>query len=192
MQAVDGQMALNSAITNNPALLLLDVDMPEMDGFQVCRALKRHPACPRHQGHHAHCEGSPRGPGKGSSGRRGWFLLQTLQPHRSSQQGLRGVRTAWRRPHPRLIPIDLSVEHQLKQLQLAQDQLTIYARDLSTTYQSLRETQAKLEATYFFDPQRSSCRARRPRQLPRWPFQESVSLMRRSVGAAHGNGSRPA
>ena len=43
LQAVDGQMALNSAITNNPALLLLDVDMPEMDGFQVCRALKRHP-----------------------------------------------------------------------------------------------------------------------------------------------------
>ncbi len=41
--AINGELALQSALLNPPELILLDVRMPEMDGFEVCRRLKSHP-----------------------------------------------------------------------------------------------------------------------------------------------------
>ncbi|MGZ4959036.1 MAG: HD-GYP domain-containing protein [Methylomonas sp.] len=41
--ALNGQLALHSAISNPPELVLLDIRMPETDGFEVCRQLKAHP-----------------------------------------------------------------------------------------------------------------------------------------------------
>jgi DNA-binding response OmpR family regulator len=38
--AFDGPSALALTVTLNPDLILLDVEMPEMNGFDVCRALK--------------------------------------------------------------------------------------------------------------------------------------------------------
>jgi CheY-like chemotaxis protein len=38
--AFDGPSALVLAASLNPDLILLDVDMPGMNGFDVCRALK--------------------------------------------------------------------------------------------------------------------------------------------------------
>lgn len=43
-QALDGEMALLSVQTKLPDLILLDVRMPVMDGFEVCRRLKANPA----------------------------------------------------------------------------------------------------------------------------------------------------
>jgi len=37
----DPQLALESALAQPPSLILLDVRMPEMDGFEVCRLLKQ-------------------------------------------------------------------------------------------------------------------------------------------------------
>ncbi len=42
--ATSGKQALHSVATRAPDLVLLDIRMPEMDGFEVCRRLKRDPA----------------------------------------------------------------------------------------------------------------------------------------------------
>jgi DNA-binding response OmpR family regulator len=41
VRAVDGRQALNRARDILPDLILLDIMMPKMDGFQACKALKR-------------------------------------------------------------------------------------------------------------------------------------------------------
>lgn len=41
--AISGELALRSAISNPPELVLLDINMPEMNGFEVCRRLKAQP-----------------------------------------------------------------------------------------------------------------------------------------------------
>lgn len=42
-KALNGQMALASAQAELPDLILLDIRMPEMDGYEVCRTLKTDP-----------------------------------------------------------------------------------------------------------------------------------------------------
>src|SRR5471030_835631 len=42
--AITGRKALEMAVTQPPDIILLDVMMPEMDGFTVCRQLKANPA----------------------------------------------------------------------------------------------------------------------------------------------------
>ena len=42
--AYDGPEGIRSAVNSPPALVVLDVKLPTMDGFQVCRRLKMHPA----------------------------------------------------------------------------------------------------------------------------------------------------
>lgn len=42
-KACDGKDALEKAIENVPDLMLLDVGMPRMNGFEVCRQLKNNP-----------------------------------------------------------------------------------------------------------------------------------------------------
>ncbi|MEI6314757.1 MAG: response regulator [Syntrophus sp. (in: bacteria)] len=42
--ATDGAAALNSVQKSRPDLILLDIMMPGMDGFEVCRRLKDDPA----------------------------------------------------------------------------------------------------------------------------------------------------
>lgn len=42
-QAVDGENALDTAIAEQPDLVLLDVTMPKLDGFEVLRFLRKRP-----------------------------------------------------------------------------------------------------------------------------------------------------
>jgi adenylate cyclase len=46
LQAADGEEALASVKQHLPDLLLLDVEMPKLDGFEVCRRLKNDPSLP--------------------------------------------------------------------------------------------------------------------------------------------------
>jgi two-component system chemotaxis response regulator CheY len=43
-EASDGEDALVRAAADPPAVVLLDVDMPRMDGIEVCRRLRAEPA----------------------------------------------------------------------------------------------------------------------------------------------------
>jgi CheY-like chemotaxis protein len=45
VEAVDGSMALDVARATRPDLVILDLTMPEMDGFTVVRQLHLDPAC---------------------------------------------------------------------------------------------------------------------------------------------------
>lgn len=42
--AHDGAEGLREAVANPPQLIVLDVNLPGMDGFQICRRLKRTPS----------------------------------------------------------------------------------------------------------------------------------------------------
>lgn len=42
-EAVDGEQALEAAVVNPPDLLLLDVTMPKLDGFEVLSFLRKRP-----------------------------------------------------------------------------------------------------------------------------------------------------
>ncbi len=43
LDAADGETGLREALAHLPDLVLLDVAMPRMDGFEVCRALRADP-----------------------------------------------------------------------------------------------------------------------------------------------------
>lgn len=42
-QAYNGEEALRCVVENAPDLILLDLVMPKVDGFQVCKVLKQNP-----------------------------------------------------------------------------------------------------------------------------------------------------
>lgn len=43
-EAKDGKDALSKALDNPPDIIVTDVVMPEMNGFELCRSLKKNPA----------------------------------------------------------------------------------------------------------------------------------------------------
>jgi two-component system phosphate regulon response regulator PhoB len=43
VQAVDGEQALALTRSEHPELVLLDINMPKLDGFEVCRQIKASP-----------------------------------------------------------------------------------------------------------------------------------------------------
>ncbi len=56
--AFNGKSGLATAKQELPDLIILDVMLPVMDGYRVCKELKERPFDLRNTRHHAHCEGS--------------------------------------------------------------------------------------------------------------------------------------
>lgn len=46
IEAYDGQQGLDLALTKNPDIILLDVMLPRMDGFEVCKKIREKSATP--------------------------------------------------------------------------------------------------------------------------------------------------
>jgi len=46
IEAYDGEAGLNMALSENPDLVMLDIMMPKMDGYEVCRQLRLHSQVP--------------------------------------------------------------------------------------------------------------------------------------------------
>jgi diguanylate cyclase (GGDEF)-like protein len=44
MVAVHGEQGIKAAVAQKPDLVLLDIEMPDMDGYEVCRQLRENPA----------------------------------------------------------------------------------------------------------------------------------------------------
>ena len=70
LTAQNGPKALEIAAAERPDLVLLDVMMPEMDGFEVCRRMKADPDLRNISGRYGDGARSARGP-SGGAGRRG-------------------------------------------------------------------------------------------------------------------------
>ena len=51
LEALDGETGLQLAQTKDPDLILLDVMLPKMNGFDICKTLRA--AAPHHAHHHA-------------------------------------------------------------------------------------------------------------------------------------------
>ena len=52
--ANSGSQALGRVLADMPNLIILDVMMPDMDGYEVCRRLRANPTNSYHPHHHVH------------------------------------------------------------------------------------------------------------------------------------------
>ena len=60
VMVADGEAGLAAAAAQTPDVIVLDVMMPRLNGYQTCRKLKKDPRTATCPGHHADREGSGR------------------------------------------------------------------------------------------------------------------------------------
>ena len=80
LTALDGEQALEKARAEQPDLIVLDIMMPKLDGYETCKMLKADDGHQEHPGHPAVGEGPQRGPEDRLRSRRGRLHHQAVQP----------------------------------------------------------------------------------------------------------------
>ena len=88
--AKDGVEAISVLQDHRPDIILLDVEMPRMDGYEFARHVRNDPAVGAGADHHGHLAGQREAPGPGH---RDWC-------QRLPRQALPGARAAGSRPAP--------------------------------------------------------------------------------------------
>jgi DNA-binding response OmpR family regulator len=81
LTALDGEQALEKARREHPDLIVLDIMMPKLDGYETCKLLKADER-PGHSGDPAVGEGPQRGPEDRLRGRARTTTSQALQPRK--------------------------------------------------------------------------------------------------------------
>ena len=85
--AVNGEEALAKVASEQPDLVLLDVMMPGLSGYDVCQQLRADPRDRAAAGRDGHLARSAAGTRQGHRGRRRRFLSQADQPGRAVRPG---------------------------------------------------------------------------------------------------------
>ena len=75
-----GAAALKSVMEEPPGLVLLDLNLPFIDGLEVCRLLRGRASSAAYSDHHGDGEDERNGPRRGAGAGRGRLRHQTVQP----------------------------------------------------------------------------------------------------------------
>ena len=92
LTALDGEQALEKARAEKPDLIVLDIMMPKLDGYETCKMLKADERHAGHPGDPAVGEGPQRGPEDRLRGRRGRLHHQAVQPAQAGRAHQRHPR----------------------------------------------------------------------------------------------------
>lgn len=162
--ATNGREALDLAVREHPDLVLLDVSMPLLDGFEVCRALKRRSSTEDIKvlflSALASDDDRRRGLALGAEG----YIVKPFSPlyllHTVQQLLGEGTASAWQsdlQPQREFRPVEFvtatlaneaptpprivsSLESRVAELERSERQLLIYAEELNRAYRELQST----------------------------------------------------
>ena len=92
LTALDGEQALEKARAEKPDLIVLDIMMPKLDGYETCKILKADEDTQGHSGDPAVGEGPQRGPEDRLRSRRRRLHHQAVQPPQAGRAHQRDAR----------------------------------------------------------------------------------------------------
>ena len=90
--ALDGEQALEKARAEKPDLIVLDIMMPKLDGYETCKMLKADADDQGHSGDPPVGQGPQRGPEDRLRGGRGRLHHQAVQPAQAGRAHQRDPR----------------------------------------------------------------------------------------------------